>query len=80
MRQSTSVSATYINLAIHVVFATRGRMPKIADAWRQDLHAYIAGTLSGLGAEAVIVGGTMDMCTSWPESAPISRYPTWFAK
>jgi REP element-mobilizing transposase RayT len=35
-------------------------MPRIADPWRQDLHAYIAGTLRGLGAEAVIVGGTSD--------------------
>jgi hypothetical protein len=44
------VASTYISSYIHIVFATRGRAPLIADRWRQDLHRYIAGTLNGLDA------------------------------
>lgn len=32
----------------------------IADAWRNDLHAYIGGTIRGLGATPTIVGGVAD--------------------
>lgn len=32
----------------------------IGDAWRTDLHAYLGGTVRGLGASPVIVGGVAD--------------------
>lgn len=32
----------------------------IGDPWRQDLHRYIGGTLNGLDAKPMIVGGVAD--------------------
>lgn len=54
------MASTYSALYVHVVFATRGRAPMIADAWRQDLHNYIGGTVRGLGPKPMIVGGVAD--------------------
>jgi putative transposase len=54
------MSSTYLNLNVHIIFATKGRAPTIADDWRQDLHAYIGGTLKTLGARPQIVGGVAD--------------------
>lgn len=45
---------------MHIVFATRGRAPMIGDPCRQDLQRYIGGTLSGLDAKPMIVGGVAD--------------------
>lgn len=55
-----AMASTYLALNVHIVFATKGRAPMIADAWRGDLHAYIGGTVRGLGAVAQIVGGVWD--------------------
>ena len=54
------VSSTYLNLNAHVIFATKARAPMIADAWIQDLHGYLGGTLRGLGAIPIAVGGVSD--------------------
>jgi putative transposase len=54
------MASTYLALNVHIVFATRGRAPMIAEAWRADLHAYIGGTIRGLGAVPIIVGGVAD--------------------
>lgn len=44
----------------HVVFATRERKELLDKQWRAQLHRYMAGTLTGLGASAPSVGGTGD--------------------
>ena len=54
------MASTYCSLHVHIVFATKQRQSLIADAWRRDLHAYIAGTAEGLQAKAVAVGGVAD--------------------
>ena len=54
------MSSTYLSLYYHLVFSTKGRDPVIAPAWRHDLHKYLAGTSSGLGARCEIAGGTAD--------------------
>ncbi|HEV3270937.1 MAG TPA: IS200/IS605 family transposase [Candidatus Methylacidiphilales bacterium] len=54
------MSSTYLSLHYHIVFSTKGRAPIIAPAWRRNLHKYLAGTSSGLGALCEIVGGTAD--------------------
>ncbi len=41
-----SLSKVYV----HYVFTTRHGVPLITDSIRQDLHAYIVGTLSNLGS------------------------------
>jgi REP element-mobilizing transposase RayT len=45
---------------VHVIFATKHRQPWIGDELRERLHAYIGGTLKGLGATPVAIGGTQD--------------------
>jgi putative transposase len=54
------MAATYINLTTHIVFATKNRLPLIADPWRAGLHASIGGTLKGLGGFPFAVGGVSD--------------------
>lgn len=54
------MASTYLSLRIHAIFATRGRAPSIAAEWKEDLHAYIGGTLRGLGAYPIAIGGTAD--------------------
>lgn len=52
--------STYLSLHVHMVFATHDRQPLIADTWRRELHAYVAGTIKNLGAKCVAVGGVED--------------------
>ncbi len=54
------MASTYTNLHIHVIFATKGRAPTIAPEWRSDLHAYLGGTVRGLGAVPLAIGGVAD--------------------
>jgi putative transposase len=51
--------STYLSLNFHVVFGTKGRHPYMsANAAR--VHEYMAGTLRGLGATPLQVGGVAD--------------------
>ena len=59
MSKSFFVS-TYISLYIHIVFATKDRSLTMGAEWMQDLHNYVAGTVNGLGAKAMIVNGVED--------------------
>lgn len=54
------MAATYSYLKMHIVFATKNRVPLIDHRWRGDLHAYLGGTLRGLGGHPLVVGGTDD--------------------
>lgn len=54
------MASTYSSLYVHIVFATEQRAPMIGDAWERDLHAYLSGTATGLGAKAIAVGGVAD--------------------
>jgi REP element-mobilizing transposase RayT len=45
------------NVLLHVVFSTKGREPVLANAWRPELKAYLAGILRRLDCPAVQVGG-----------------------
>lgn len=49
--------STYAALHYHIIFATRERIPLIESEWMSELHAYLAGTLRGLGAKTHIIGG-----------------------
>jgi REP element-mobilizing transposase RayT len=48
------------NLLVHLVFGTKGRLPLINSEIRERLHAYMGGTLRGLGAVALEIGGVAD--------------------
>ena len=52
--------ATYLSLHYHLVFSTKNREPLIAPAWRERLHEYLGGTISGLGGIPEQVGGVAD--------------------
>ncbi|CAN5688468.1 IS200/IS605 family transposase [soil metagenome] len=54
------MSSTYSSLHYHVVFSTKGREPWIASSWRGRLHEYLGGTVGGLNATPIIVGGVND--------------------
>jgi REP element-mobilizing transposase RayT len=54
------MSATYLSLYVHIVFATRDRAPTIDTSWRNELHAYLGGTIRGLKATPLAVGGVED--------------------
>src|SRR3954464_8493494 len=51
---------SYTNLLYHIVYATKGRAPLISGELRADLHAYLGGTVRGLGGTALAVGGVDD--------------------
>jgi putative transposase len=51
---------SYTNLLSHIVFATKGRAPLITNELRADMHAYLGGTVRGLGGIALEVGGVAD--------------------
>ncbi len=56
----SNVASTYSSLYVHLVFATKDRVPLIHASWRADLHSYIGGTLRGLGSKPLSVGGIAD--------------------
>ncbi|MBV6457450.1 MAG: hypothetical protein HONBIEJF_00559 [Fimbriimonadaceae bacterium] len=56
----SAVSSTYLSLNAHVIFATKGRAATIGQGWRAELHAYIGGTVRGLGGVPIAVGGVAD--------------------
>lgn len=58
--QNPVVASNHLALNVHIIFATKGRAPMIAETWRPDLHAYIGGSVRGLGAVPTIVGGVAD--------------------
>lgn len=48
----------------------------IGDAWRSDLHAYIGGTLRGLKARPLAVGGVADHVHLQSDIRQISLFRT----
>ena len=52
--------STHHGLLIHVVFATKLRYPRLADAWRDELFACIGGTVHEHKAIALASGGIED--------------------
>ena len=51
---------SYTNLLYHIVYATKDRAPLISKSWRDDLHAYLGGSVRGLNGIALEVGGVAD--------------------
>ena len=45
---------------VHVVFATRHRVPILSPEIRRGLHKYLAGILRNLGCHVVEIGGVSD--------------------
>lgn len=51
---------TYSQISIHCVFAVKGRENLITINWRDELHRYISGIITGNGARSLAVGGWKD--------------------
>ena len=52
--------STHTCLHYHFVFSTKDRMRFIHDAWRDELHRYLGGTMKALDGMALNVGGVED--------------------
>jgi len=48
------------NVLIHIVFSTKDRSPQIGDFVRDDLHAFLAGTVRAANCQCLRVGGVAD--------------------
>lgn len=51
---------TFLSLNVHIVFSTKNREPRLQTEWLPSLHEYLGGTLRGLGAVPLKVGGIED--------------------
>jgi putative transposase len=51
---------TYSQITIHAVFPVKHRENFILKEWRDDLHSYISGIITGKGARSLAVGGWKD--------------------
>jgi REP element-mobilizing transposase RayT len=54
------MASTYTSLHYHIVFCTKGRVLSIEPDWQGRLHAYLIGTVKGLGGVTLAVGGVAD--------------------
>lgn len=54
------MSKSFLSLNYHFVFSTRGRVASIHDGVINDLHAYLGGTIKGLGGHPLSIGGAAD--------------------
>ena len=52
--------STHLSLHYHLVFGTKDRHPFLTHEYRDRVHAYLGGTVRGLGGVAITVGGTAD--------------------
>ena len=59
-RETPHMPSTHLSLNIHLVFGTKNREPMISAEWMGNLHAYLGGTVRGLGAVALEIGGIAD--------------------
>lgn len=54
------MAGTFSQVYIQVIFAVKGRENLIAKEWREELHKYISGIITGKGQKAIIVNGVGD--------------------
>ncbi len=54
------MSQSLSRITVHLVFSTKNREPLITPEVIGKLHAYMAGTLNGLGCPAIAIGGIAD--------------------
>ena len=48
---------TYSQISIHAVSAVKVRDHLLHNTWRDDLHKYISGIITGNGGKSLAVGG-----------------------
>jgi len=55
-----TMGSTFYSVHHHIIFSTKERRPLVRAEWRGQLHAYMGGTVRGLGAIAERVNGVED--------------------
>ena len=55
-----AMPSTHLSLHYHVVFSTKDRVPSIAAAWRERLHAYLCGVVRNVNGVPEAMGGIAD--------------------
>jgi putative transposase len=69
---------THQQLLYHVVFSTKNRKPYLQNReFREEVFRYMAGTIEGLGAKSLIVGGFIDhahLLTRIPAKECVSKF------
>jgi len=59
-RQEKKRMSSHHGILVHVVFSTKYRQPLMSDEWRDDLFAYIGGTIRDHKASLLKSGGMED--------------------
>ena len=55
------MSQSVVQIYVHLIFSTKGRAPFLQDStFREQIHAYLAGTCKNLGCPSIIIGGVED--------------------
>ena len=73
--------STHQQLLYHVVFSTKNRKPYLQNKeFREEVFRYLAGTIEGLGAKSLIVGGYVDhvhLLVRVPAKECVSKIVGW---
>lgn len=59
-KNRNTMSGTYSQIYVQIVFAVKGRENVIVKSWREELHKYISGIITNKNQKAIIVGGYTD--------------------
>jgi REP element-mobilizing transposase RayT len=54
------MAQTFSQILVHIVFSTKERRATIKEPWRDEMFAYIGGTVRNLGGKALLVNGVAD--------------------
>ena len=54
------MSNSYHGILLHIIFSTKYRLPLIDDSWKNDLYAYIGGTVTEHKSRLLDAGGIED--------------------
>ena len=54
------MAGTFSQIYIQVVFAVKSRENLIGKSWKDELHKYISGIITGKGQKSIIVNGMSD--------------------
>lgn len=55
-----TMSGTFSQIYIQIVFAVKGRQNLIDKIWQTELHKYISGIITAKGQKSIIVNGVAD--------------------
>jgi REP element-mobilizing transposase RayT len=48
---------SYTKIHLHIVFATKDRLPLISHEWEDEMYRYLGGIIRGLGGESIEING-----------------------